>query len=154
MKKFWATILAIIAFDQLTKWFLLAHVGMAERTPIEVTSFFRLVMVWNKGISFGMLNQGESFMPWLLMAVAIAISVWLCALARASTIAYERVAYGLIIGGALGNVIDRLRFRAVADFFYFHIGDLGWPAFNIADAAICIGVGLLLLFTFRSPSKP
>jgi signal peptidase II len=154
MKKLYLSIGAVIALDQLTKWFLLVHVGMAERPPIEVTSFFRLVMVWNKGISFGMFNSGEAFMPWLLMLVAVAISAWLFVLARASTICHERLAYGLIIGGALGNVIDRLRFRAVADFFYFHIGDLGWPAFNIADAAICIGVGLLLLFMFRHTAKP
>jgi signal peptidase II len=153
MKKTWAIILAVIAFDQLVKWFMLFHVGMESRPPIEVTSFFRLVMVWNKGISFGMLNQGQAFMPWLLVALALGISAWLLNLAYRSASAFERAAYALIIGGALGNVIDRARFGAVADFFYFHLGELGWPAFNIADSAICIGVLGLLLQMVRHPTQ-
>jgi signal peptidase II len=66
----------------------------------------------------------------------------------------ERIGYAMVVGGALGNAIDRLRFGAVADFFYAHIGDLGWPAFNVADIAICSGVGLLLLALFMSPPTP
>jgi signal peptidase II len=60
----------------------------------------------------------------------------------------------MVMGGALGNVVDRLRFGAVADFFYAHIGDLGWPAFNVADSAICIGVGILLVMMLKLPARP
>lgn len=154
MKKTWLAILAVIAFDQLVKWWMLSEVGIAARPPIEVTSFFRLVMVWNQGISFGMLNDGAAVMPWILIAMALGISAWLVALARKTPDSWERFAYAIIIGGALGNVIDRLRFGAVADFFYFHVGDLGWPAFNIADSAICLGVAALLLRMFKTPAKP
>jgi signal peptidase II len=95
MKKTWAIILAVIAFDQLVKWFMLFHVGMESRPPIEVAPFLRLVMVWNKGISFGMLNQGQAFMPWLLIVLALGISAWLLNLAYRSASAFERVAYAL-----------------------------------------------------------
>lgn len=154
MKRIGAAILAVILADQLVKWLMLEVVGIATRPPIEVTSFFRMVMVWNKGISFGMFNEDAGVMPWVFIAIAAGISVWLLRLAVKSPSAAERMSYALIIGGALGNVIDRLRFGAVADFFYFHIGNLGWPAFNIADAAICIGVALLLFLMVRQPAKP
>lgn len=149
-----ATTVAVITADQLVKWAMLAKVGIAMRPPIEVTGFFRLVMVWNHGVSFGMFSRGADYMPWVLIAVALAICALLLRLALKTPFASERLAYGLIIGGALGNVIDRLRFRAVADFFYFHVGDLGWPAFNIADSAICLGVMTLLLLMVKHPSRP
>jgi signal peptidase II len=146
--------LAVIILDQLVKWFMLARVGMETRPPIEVTDFFRLVMVWNHGVSFGMLTLPSAAMPWLLMALALVISAVLLRLALKSGLLGERVGYGMIIGGALGNVIDRLRFGAVADFFYFHWHELGWPAFNVADAAICLGVGMLLWRMLRPPARP
>lgn len=155
MTRFWAMVAAILILDQLSKAWLLFHVGMIERPPIEVTSFFKLVMVWNEGISFGMFSRSTmAFMPWVLIGLALAVAFWLVRLARRSSARIERLGYALVVGGALGNVIDRVRFGAVADFFYFHIGDLGWPAFNVADAAICIGVGLLLLVMIKNPAKP
>jgi signal peptidase II len=133
-----------IAIDQLVKYWMLSVVGIDARPEIVVTSWFKLVMVWNHGISFGMLSAPETYVPYFLIAVAVVISAILARLGLRSHHRVEQLAYALVIGGALGNVIDRLRFGAVADFFYFHIGTLGWPAFNVADAAICMGVAILL----------
>lgn len=152
-----ATILGITLFtlllDQLSKWYLLFVTGMTNRPPIVVTEFFSLVMVWNQGVSFGILNHPERAVPMLLIAVAAVISAVLLRLALKTTLRWERIGYAMVIGGALGNVVDRLRYGAVADFFYFHIGDLGWPAFNVADAAICVGVGILLIMLLRQPAS-
>jgi signal peptidase II len=138
------TITMVMLADQLSKWYMLEMVKIAERPPIEVTSFFNLVMVWNKGVSFGMLSQSQDWMPWLLIAVAIVISGILSVWLWRSQDRFISLALGLVIGGALGNVIDRVRFKAVADFFDFHMMGYHWPAFNIADSAICVGVALLL----------
>lgn len=143
----------IVALDQLTKWYMLEVVDIANRAPIDLTSFLRLVMVWNQGISFGMLSQSTYWLPYLLMGMAIVISTVLARLALKTADGWERFGYALVIGGALGNVIDRARFGAVADFVYFHVGDLGWPAFNLADSAICIGVGLLLIRMLKQPKQ-
>ena len=138
----------VMILDQLVKWFLLERVGMAEGPPIIITSWFKLVMVWNHGVSFGMLSVPGSYVPYFLILVALLISILLGWLGLRAHHRSEWLAYALVIGGALGNVIDRLRFGAVADFFYFHLGTFGWPAFNVADAAICIGVALLLWQSF------
>lgn len=147
------TLIAALTFvlDQLSKYWLLYGVGMMARPPIVVTDFFSLVMVWNKGVSFGMFSRtGQDFMPYALVVLALVISGILARLALTTEKRIERIAYAMVIGGALGNALDRIRFGAVADFFYFHIGDLGWPAFNVADSAICIGVSLLLLTMLRN----
>ena len=146
--------LLTILLDQGSKQWLLFGLGMMTRPPIHLTDWCALVMVWNHGISFGMLNHGSPTPPWMLMAMAVIVSAVLARLAVKTSIRWERVGYALVMGGALGNAIDRLRFGAVADFFYFHLGDLGWPAFNLADAAICIGVFLLLIMLLKHPSKP
>lgn len=146
--------LVTLLLDQLSKWYLLFVVGMPSRPPIVVNEYFSLVMVWNKGVSFGIFNHPERSMPWVLVAVALVISAVLLRMALKTTLRWERVGYAMVMGGALGNVVDRVRFGAVADFFYAHIGDLGWPAFNVADAAICVGVGVLLIMLMRQPSRP
>ncbi len=148
-----AVIASTLALDQLSKWWLLFSVGMTNRPPIVVTEFFSLVMVWNRGVSFGILNDPHRG-PYLLIVVALAISAMLLRMALKSPYRWERIGYALVIGGALGNVLDRIRYGAVADFFYFHIGDLGYPAFNVADAGICIGVAVLLIMLLRNPSRP
>jgi signal peptidase II len=141
---------AVAILDQWSKYWLLYSVGMVARPPLELCKYFSLVMVWNHGISFGMLSRsGQDKTAYFLIAMALIISAWIARLALKSSSPTERFAYALIIGGALGNAIDRVRFGAVADFFYVHIGALGWPAFNVADSAICIGVSLLLLRMLR-----
>ena len=144
----------VIVLDQLSKWYLLDVVGVAARPPLALTGFFSLVMVWNQGVSFGMLQNDAAYMRWFLIAMALVICAVMLRLGLKSRWRVERIGYGMVIGGALANVIDRLRFGAVADFFYFHIGSFAWPAFNVADAAICVGVGLLLWMMTFHPSKP
>ena len=140
------SILTLLA-DQLSKWAMLKLVYTEHQPPLAVSDFFSLVMVWNHGVSFGMLNRPDvaTYTPYFIIFVSLVIICVLARMALKTELALERVGYALVIGGALGNVIDRLRFGAVADFFYFHIGTLGWPAFNVADSAICIGVFILLL---------
>lgn len=133
--------------DQATKVWALDGWFFPPRT-IEVTSFFNLVAVWNSGVSFGFLANHSEAMPYILTGFAIVVSlgltVWLLRVHARSLAA----GLGLVIGGAVGNVIDRLRFQAVIDFIDLHAAGYHWPAFNVADAAITIGVGLLLLDSF------
>ena len=147
---FLLSILTLLA-DQLSKWVMLKQVYVAHQPPIVIGDYLSLVMVWNRGISFGMLNHLNvaAYVPYAIIAVSVAIVGVLARMAIKTELGSERLGYALVIGGALGNVIDRLRYGAVADFFYFHIGALGWPAFNVADAAICIGVFILLLGLMR-----
>lgn len=134
---------AVAVADQAVKWWAL-DTFMTTPQGIEVLPFFNLVLVWNRGISFGMFGGG-ALPPWLLAAlagaIAVALGVWL---ARAET-RFLGIALGLVIGGALGNIVDRLRFGAVADFLDLHVAGYHWPAFNLADAAITVGVALLLI---------
>ncbi len=135
---------AIVVADQLVKWWIVGDVMNPPRV-IEVTPFFNLVMVWNRGVSFGAFNTASPAMSWALTALALAIAAGLLAWLWRAKSRLIAVALGLVIGGALGNVIDRVRLGAVADFLDFHVGGYHWPAFNLADAAITIGVGLILL---------
>jgi signal peptidase II len=134
---------AVLVLDQGVKAWLL-DLLLALGGHSRITSYFNLVMVWNTGVSFGLLRAGEEG-RWLLIPLSLGIvAVLLVWLARAETRSLS-LALGLVIGGALGNVIDRLRFGAVADFFDFHIAGYHWPAFNVADAAIVLGVAVILL---------
>jgi signal peptidase II len=131
-----------LALDLLSKWVMLAKVLVPpDHMVIEVTSFFNLALVWNYGISFGIFAAQRQPVLLIIMSAAIisVLLVWLYK-NKSLLVAY---ALGLVIGGAVGNVIDRLRFEAVVDFLDFHIGSYHWPAFNIADSCIFIGVVLL-----------
>ncbi|MGC2204056.1 MAG: signal peptidase II, partial [Stellaceae bacterium] len=113
------------------------------REPI--TSFFNLVLTYNRGISFGLFNGGAGVSAVIFSVAAAAIVLVLIYWLSRAESPLLAVAIGLIIGGAVGNVIDRLRHGAVIDFLDFHIGSLHWPAFNLADSAICVGVAAMLL---------
>jgi signal peptidase II len=134
----------VLIVDQAMKWWILHHVMQPPRV-IEITPFFNLVLGWNRGVSFGLFGAGETGGAWLLTAVALVI----CAVLSVWLFRAERIIVGLglgsIIGGALGNVIDRLRFGAVTDFLDFHLLGVHWPAFNVADAGITIGAAILIL---------
>ena len=136
---------AILVVDRLVKEALVARfVERGEPWPVEITSFFNLVMVWNRGISFG-LFQGDETGRWILVALAAAISLLLVVwLARAAGM-LAAVALGLVLGGAVGNAWDRFQWGAVADFFDVHAFGYHFWAFNVADMGISVGVGLLLL---------
>jgi signal peptidase II len=122
---------------------------------IPVTPFFNLVLIWNRGVSFGFLGQESSdWLPWLLTALALAIMTVLAWWLREAANRLMVLALGLVIGGAFGNIIDRLRFGAVVDFLDFYIAEFHWPAFNVADSAITAGAALILydaLFVSRAP---
>jgi signal peptidase II len=136
--------LTVLVLDQATKWLALASLDLYE--PVAVTPFFNLVLVWNRGVSFGMLAGGHStWGPWLLTAMAAAIGAFLIVWLLRETRAVTRTALWLVLAGAVGNVIDRLRFGAVVDFLDFHAFGYHWPAFNVADSAIVIGACLILL---------
>jgi signal peptidase II len=134
-------IMAVLALilDQVTKTLLIA----APPPPggIDVTPFFRLVAWWNRGVSFGFLASNEGWASYALSAVAALVLIGLVLWLGRSERPLLAVAQGLVIGGAIGNVVDRLRFGAVFD---FHAGAYDFPAFNVADSAITVGVALLL----------
>ncbi|HVT54849.1 MAG TPA: signal peptidase II, partial [Xanthobacteraceae bacterium] len=130
--------------DQITKYFVLTSSRLEVGERIVVTPFFDLVLAMNKGISYGLLQQDGTFGRWLLVMVNLAAAglfiFWLSR-ARDRLLA---VAIGFLIGGALGNAVDRALYGAVVDFVLLHWGDWRWYVFNIADAAIVAGViGLL-----------
>lgn len=138
--------LTLIA-DQLSKWWLLDLLHTQQHPFIEVAPFFNLVMVWNRGVSFGLLSGANA--RWFLIVVSLVIVVLLLRWDRERPSQLHHLGTGLICGGAIGNVIDRLRFGAVADFFDVHLAGFHWPAFNIADSAIVVGVALLLIREWR-----
>ena len=137
---------AAAVLDQLTKALVLAFFGEAGCAVhrLVVTSFLDLVLTCNAGVSFGMFNRSglsSAIFAVAAAAIVVVLTLWL----RRVRVTLLAVAIGLIIGGAVGNVIDRLRFGAVIDFLYFHAGAWYWPAFNLADTAICLGVAAMLL---------
>ena len=141
-----ALFVAVLALDQVTKAVALAGLDPAAGGgPVEVAPFFNLVLVWNTGVSFGMLADAGGASPWILVGlaalIAAVVAFWLARERRA----LPRFALWLVLAGALGNVVDRVRFGAVVDFLDFHLGGYHWPAFNVADSAIVIGACLLIL---------
>jgi signal peptidase II len=142
-----AMVLVIITLvaDQLSKQLLLGYLMNAKSAIVPVVDgFFRLVVVWNRGVSFGLMGD-SALPPWMLSVVAIAVCVGLFLWLRRTDRPFTGWGIGLVMGGAIGNVIDRARWGAVFDFADFHIGQWHWPAFNIADSAIVVGVGLMLI---------
>lgn len=135
----------IIFLDQFTKQLVLSSGEIVRNGGVIITPFFNIVLTLNKGISFGMLSQMPWMTPNILSLLAIAIVLILAIWLWRTTEAWTSLALGIIIGGAIGNLIDRLRYGAVVDFLDFHLNDLHWPAFNVADAAVSIGVAILLL---------
>jgi signal peptidase II len=141
----------VAALDQLSKAWVLNFFGETGCAAhyFPVARFFDLVLTCNTGISFGLFNRsgiGSMVFAVVGTAIIVVLMFWLSR-ARGKLLA---VALGLVIGGAVGNVIDRLRFDGVIDFLYFHVGTWGWPAFNLADAAICLGVAAILLDSMLS----
>lgn len=141
-----AVFITVIFIDQLSKYALLNLVG--DGSQVNILPIFNLVMVWNRGVSFGMLASDHVLMRWGLTALAIAVVGALTFWFYKTPSKLTAWSVGFIAGGAIGNVIDRLRFGAVADFFDFHINDYHWPAFNVADSCIFIGVVILCALEF------
>ena len=142
----------IVGLDQTSKWFMAAVVMNPPRV-IPVTPFFNLVLGFNPGVSFGLLGDLGPWGPVALSGLTLAIVVFLVLWLWRTQDILEASALGLIIGGAAGNLIDRLRDDAVTDFLDFYIGKYHWPAFNLADVAISLGVGLILIGSFLSSKQ-
>jgi signal peptidase II len=136
--------LAILIADQLTKWLVMEYVLPAGKA-VTVTGFLNMVVVWNRGVSFGLFSHDWPGAPWVLSALAVAIVVLLCLWLTRSQRRLTALSLGAIIGGAIGNVVDRARFGAVYDFVDVHYAGWHWPAFNLADSAITLGVVALLV---------
>jgi signal peptidase II len=139
-----AVAVVTLALDQASKWVILTQV-MSPPRVIEVLPVFNLVLTFNQGISFGLFSGETAWQPYLLSALALAISAGLFTWLARQPSRHLAIAVGLIVGGAVGNVIDRIRIAAVVDFLDFHWGDWHWPAFNVADSAITLGVVCILL---------
>jgi signal peptidase II len=139
----------VVVLDQLSKWAILILLHRA----IALTPFFNLVVVWNRGVSFGMFDSAGRLGPWVLTGLALAVVVLLLGWLRRVDHLLTAAGLGLIIGGAMGNVIDRVRFGAVVDFLDFHALGWHWPAFNVADSAIFIGAVLLLVDGLLMPRR-
>ena len=146
------TALAVLALDQATKLWLLFVFDIAHRGTVRITPFFDLVLAWNVGISFGWFqNDSQLVQIGLMMIKAVAVIVLAIWMARSRTL-IATVALGLIIGGAIGNAIDRFAYGAVVDFALFHLqiggNTFNWYVFNLADVAIVAGVAALLYDSF------
>jgi signal peptidase II len=146
----WLILAAVVSvLDQLTKQLVLANLHYGQVIPI--TGFFDLVLVFNRGAAFSFLAEHSGWQRWFFTVLAVGISGWLLTLMHHHR--HEKLlpaAFALIIGGALGNVYDRMVHGAVVDFLHFHYAGWSWPAFNLADSAITVGVVMMLwgqLFT-------
>lgn len=134
---------AIVVADFATKAWVLSAFRLGE--SVEVLPFFNLVLVFNAGAAFSFLADAGGWQKWFFVVLALGISAWIVVmLRRHAAERLQSVAFALVLGGALGNVIDRLRFGAVVDFVDIHAAGWHWPAFNVADSAISIGVALLV----------
>lgn len=147
-----AIALAVIVADQATKEWMLGLVFDPPRR-IELLPVLDLVPVWNRGVSFGLFNSGGDAAPYLLAGLSIAVAVGLAIWMRRATGRRLRLGLALVVGGALGNVVDRFRFGAVVDFIDVHWGGWHWPAFNVADSAITVGVLLVVLDSLIEPRE-
>jgi len=148
-----AMALATLALDQGSKWWVLDVYDLPSRMSVALLPVLNLTMVWNRGITFGLLSNdtmwGSAALSAVALAVVVALGIWL----RRAERLHVALALGAVAGGAVGNVIDRLRFGAVVDFLHAHVGGWSWYVFNVADAAIVCGVGVLLLDSLL-PSRP
>ena len=154
LRKWLGLALAVIVADHLTKWWVSASLDFQEAIP--VLPFFSLVLVHNTGAAFSFLANAGGWQRWFFIAVGIIATVILVRLLKRH--AHEprlAIALALLLGGALGNVIDRVVLGHVVDFLYFHYKSFAWPAFNVADSAISIGAGMLIWDSLRSkPAAP
>jgi signal peptidase II len=137
----------ILLSDQISKYIVVESLRLGER--LNVTSFFNIVRVQNKGVTFGLLSG--KLQPFVFVVISLIIIAFLFVWTKREKI--YRLPACLIIGGAIGNVIDRIIHRAVIDFLDFHLLAYHWPAFNIADSAIVIGASVLFYISYKEVRK-
>lgn len=153
----WLVLATIIVFtDQWVKNEILSHFILGQ--SLTINSFFNLVLVHNAGSSFGFLSEAGGWQRWFLIGVGIVVSlglfIWFLLQASKNKAQFlPKLAFSLILGGAIGNLIDRFYYGYVIDFIQVHYQNYYWPVFNIADTAISIGVILLILITFFKKNR-
>ncbi len=146
--------LIVFALDQLTKWIVAGPLQLQAVRQIEVLPIFRLSWTENNGISLGLLNAETEVGRWMLVAVTGAIAIGVAFWIGREKQRGDQIALGMVLGGALGNILDRIRFGYVVDFADLHFGDFRpFLVFNVADAAISIGVVILLLRAFMTRNE-
>lgn len=152
MSRWFALAAAVILLDQVTKWAVLENFVYGERR--EITGFFNLVLVYNKGAAFSMFASADGWQtPLLILFALVAAGIVSYLIVRNREKRVLCLGLALILGGALGNLIDRLRFGHVVDFLDFHAMGWHWPAFNVADSGITVGALLLILDGFVHHEK-
>ena len=157
-----AAALLTLALDQASKLWLYFRTDLVVTQPWRLGPFADVVVVWNRGVSYGLFQQEGDLGRWLLVALSVAAALGLGLWMRRAGSRLLAAALGLIVGGAIGNAIDRAVYGAVFDFVHLHIGDWSWYVFNPADAAIVAGVIGLILDMLRpegrkalpDPSRP
>jgi lipoprotein signal peptidase len=137
--------LIVLAADQASKYWILNVLDLPNSRQIVLLPVLNLTMVWNQGVTFGLLNGLGEWSHFVLAAIALAVVVALGLWLRRAENIMSAIAIGAIAGGAVGNVIDRLRYGAVVDFIHAHLGAWSWYVFNVADAAIVCGVVALIV---------
>lgn len=142
---------AVFSLDQLSKWLMIEV--LTRSGTISILPFFDLSLGFNSGISFGMFADVFANRPALLAGLKSLIVAGLVIWALRSVAPWDRRSLAMIAGGALGNIVDRVRQGAVTDFLDFHSAGMHWPTFNIADVAICLGVVTLLVSTMMCPAE-
>lgn len=139
----------IVLLDQFSKWLVLENIRFGE--TIYVAPFWNWVLAFNPGAAFSFLADQPGWQRWLFSALAIGVSAWIAIMLRQHPQQkLLSLALAMVMGGALGNVIDRIRFGAVVDFVQWHVAGYFWPAFNVADSAITIGAVLLVIEQLRA----
>ena len=146
-----AAVLGVLV-DQAHKAWMLGPFDIADKGRTPLTPFLDLILVWNRGVSYGLLTQENDLGRWLLVALGLAGALLFGWWLQSTRGLFAALSLGLVIGGALSNVIDRLVYGAVADFFLFHVGAFEWYVFNLADVWIVAGaIGLVLVWLTERP---
>ncbi|MGF1910493.1 signal peptidase II [Vibrio kasasachensis] len=150
----WLALILFVA-DIAIKYVVMNNMGYGWKNSIEILPFFNLTYVHNYGAAFSFLSDQSGWQRWFFTAIAFAVTAmltyWMSKLPAKEK--WNNIAYAMIIGGAIGNVYDRIMHGYVVDYLHFYIGDFHWPAFNLADSTICIGAAMIILDGFISKDK-
>lgn len=151
-KKWWLMVVIVLALDLLTKFW--AQSAFSYNEIWTVTSFFYFTLRFNEGAAFSFLADAGGWQRWFFTIITVFVSVvlvvWIARISQYKDRWMEALALALILGGAFGNLYDRVTMGHVVDFIVLHYGEYAWPAFNIADAAICAGAGFMILDSFKT----
>lgn len=145
----------VFVADLASKLWVLDGLALEATGPIRITPWLEFVLVWNRGVSYGLFQQDGETGRWILVGVTVVATVALAAWMARTTSRLSALALGLVVGGAVGNGVDRVVYGAVVDFVHFHVADFSWYVFNVADAAIVAGAALIVLEALRGdrPAK-